>query len=125
MADRIEVSEIVVPAGTTIAAPQTTAVSFVDGVVERLEVVVPPGPSGLVGFRVLHSGQVVIPFSGNTWIVTDDEKLDWPLSNFPTGGKWSIRIYNTDIYSHTLFFRWHIEEIRSPLTPYPAPILEV
>jgi len=125
MADRIEVSEIAVPAGTAISAPQTTAVSFVDGVVERLEVIVPPGPSGLVGFRVLHSGQVVIPFSGNVWIVADDEKMDWPLSNFPTGSKWSIRAYNTDIYVHTLRFRWHIAEIRSALTPYPAPILEV
>ena len=125
MADRIEVKQVTVPAGTTIGAPQTTALAWRDGVVRRLEVLIPPGPSGLSGFRILHSGQVIIPFAADTWIIADDEVLNWDLDNFPTGAKWSLRAYNTDIYEHTYYMRWHIDEIRSALTPYPAPILEV
>lgn len=122
MADRIEVFEIAVPAGTAIATPQTTALSMIDGHVERIEITIPPGPSGLVGFRIIHSQQVIIPFSGNTWVIADDEKISWPISNYPVGNKWSIRAYNTDIYAHTLYFRFHILERVSEIAPYPAPI---
>jgi len=125
VADRIEVFPIVVPAGTAIGAPQTTALSMVDGHVERIEIIIPPGPSGLVGFRVIHSQQVVIPFSGTAWVIADDEKISWPIQNYPTGNKWSIRAYNTDIYSHTLYFRFHILELVAAIPPYPAPITDL
>jgi hypothetical protein len=98
---------------------------MMDGNVVRLEIIVPPGPSGLVGFKVRHSSQVVIPFAGTDWIVADDEKMDWPMSGYPTGNKWSVQQYNTDIYNHTVRYRFHVDELGNALPPYPAPILEV
>lgn len=116
MADRIEAPAVTIAANTAIATPATTPLNWRDGIVERIEVRVPPGPSGLVGFRILHSGQQVIPFQGTDWIVADDELLEWDVSNFPTGNKWSVRAYNTDLYAHTLYFRFLIREL-----PMPAP----
>lgn len=125
MAERVESFEVVTAAGVPTSAPVTTTLSMLDGELERLEIIIPPGPSGLVGFRVRHSGQVVIPFSGGGWIISDDEKISWPLSGFPTGNKWSIQSYNTDIYPHTLEFRFHLNELGGPLPLYPAPIMDV
>lgn len=125
MADRIETPAIVVPAGTTVAAPQTTALTLRDAVLERIEVRVPPGPSGLVGFAFLHSGQQVIPFRAGDWIITDDELLDWATENYPTGNKWSFRAYNIDVYQHTMYLRLHFREIVSPVRSAGQPILIV
>lgn len=122
MADRIETPVITVPAGTLAAAPQTTALTLRDAVLERIEVRIPPGPSGLVGFAFLHSGQQVIPFIEGQWIITDDESLDWAVENYPTGNKWSIRAYNTDVYEHSLYLRLHFREIVRPASGSPEPI---
>jgi hypothetical protein len=113
MAERIEAHQVTVPPGTAIAAPQTTALPMNPAVTRRIEIVIPPGPSGLVGFRLAHSGQVIIPFTATNWIVADSEKLDWPVDGYPTGDRWTLVAYNLDIYSHTIYLRWHVDEIPS------------
>lgn len=125
MADRIETPAITIPAGTAAAAPQTTALSLRDAVLERIEVRIPPGPSGLVGFAFVHSGQQVIPFRVGDWIIADDESLDWAVEHYPTGNKWAFRGYNTDVYSHTIYLRLHFREIATAPAGAGAPILVV
>jgi hypothetical protein len=122
MADRIETPSITVPAGTAVAAAMTTQLPFPDGVVDGVEIVVPGGVAGLVGFQILHSGQAVIPRDSNQFIVTDGEVIKWPLSNFPTGGKWAARCYNTDQFDHTLYFRFLINEFGPKDTSIVTPV---
>jgi len=110
MAQRIEAFAVTVPAGTAILTPQTTALAFNRGIVEGLEILVPPGPSGLVGFAVVHSGDVVIPYDRTQWVIADSEVLKWPLQGFPTGSAWSLRAYNLDVYAHTLYIRVLVNE---------------
>jgi len=125
VAERIELFDVTVPAGTAIATPQTTALVFDPGIVERIEIVVPPGPSGLVGFQIRHSGETVIPHSASQWIIADNEPINWPVQGFPEGSAWSFRGYNLDVYSHTIYFRFHVNETvrsnngRVPLVPIP------
>lgn len=125
MAARVETPSVTVPAGTAIAAPLTTALTWNDGTVERIEVFVPPGPSGLVGFQIVHSGQVVIPFRASNWVITDDEKISWDVEGYPVGGKWAVRAYNVDLYDHTLYFRFLLKELGTPAytTVTPVPIV--
>jgi hypothetical protein len=111
VATRTETATVAVPAGTAITAPQVTALSLRDSIMERIEVRVPPGPSGLVGFAFVHSGQQVIPYTDGQWIVTDNESLVWPVEDYPTGDKWSVKAYNLDVYPHTLYCRFHLREI--------------
>lgn len=111
MSARLEVATVTVSAGTAIAAPQSTTLTLRDAIMERIEVRVPPGPSGLVGFALVHSGQQVIPFTDGQWIVTDDESIDWTVENYPTGDKWAVKAYNLDVYPHTLYFRFHLREL--------------
>lgn len=110
MAQRIESFTVLTPAGTLDTAPQTTALSFNDGVVQQIEILIPPGPSGLMGFRILHSGDVVIPYDRSKWIIADNEVIKWPLEGYPTGRAWAIRTYNLDAYSHTLYIRILVDE---------------
>jgi hypothetical protein len=122
MATRIEVQAVPVPAGTLLTAPQITPMTFDDGRVDTLEIVVPDGPSGLVGFQIRHSKQVIIPYDGVTFIVTNDEVIRWPMETFPEAQKWDVVIYNTDVYQHTLYFRWLITDVIAapPLPPLVA-----
>ena len=112
MAERIETFDVSIPAGTAIASPLVTALPFNQGVVQQIEIIVPPGPSGLVGFRIRHSVQTVIPRSGSGWIIADNEVIKWPLENYPVGNKWDIQAYNTDVFVHVLYLRFLILETR-------------
>ncbi len=122
MAERVELFEAAIAAATAIVTPATFTLSMNPGVTRRVEVIVPPGPSGLVGFRLRHSGQTVIPYSGTNWVITDDEKLDWTLDGYPTGDRWTLQAYNTDIYQHTLYVRWFLDEIPARAAPVLLPV---
>lgn len=121
MAQRIESPVVTVPAGTLRTAPLDTNLTWLPGILERLEIVVPPGPSGLVGFAIGHSRQPIIPFSSGQWIIADDEHFDWQISDYPTGAKWFVRAYNEDIYEHSLFFTVHLRE----LGRFTVPTVEI
>lgn len=124
MADRIETPTVVVASGATQTNPQTTALNLLDAVLERVEVVIPPGPSGLVGFALVHSGQQVIPFTVGDWLIGDNEKISFDLERFPTGDLWSVRAYNLDIYDHSLYFRFFFRELGLGL-PVAGPPLQI
>lgn len=111
MAQRVEIVDVTVPLGTAKATPATFPLTWREGYIEFVEVKVPPGPSGLVGFQVLHSGARIIPKGANTFLVTDNETIRWDLEHFPSGASWSIRAYNTGAFDHTLQFRFGINEI--------------
>lgn len=112
MAERVELFSVTIAAGTLDTAPQTTALSFDRGIVEGIEILIPPGPSGLVGFQIQHSGDTVIPHDRTQWIIANDEVIKWPLSGYPTGSAWALRGYNEDVYDHTLYIRILVNETR-------------
>lgn len=126
MAERIELTDVTIPAGTAIATPFRVVPAFADGELVRIEMRWPPGPSGLVGLRIGHSGQVIIPRQGAGWIITNDEVIGWDVTGLPEASKWFVDGYNTDIYSHTVQFRWLLNEVgsgvpsRPPLVPITA-----
>lgn len=127
MADRIQVFDVTTPAGTLSTAPLSTPLPFNQGIVTVVQVLVPPGPSGLVGFRFTHSGTVVIPYEYSDWIIADNDKIDWPVANKPTGGRWGLQSYNTDVYDHTLYISFLIDEILRPASVTqvePIPIVQ-
>jgi hypothetical protein len=124
VADRVELFDVTITAGTAILTPLTTATVFADGQVTDIEVVVPDGCAGLVGFVVLYGGQQIIPAKDGKWIISNGEVIKWPLSGYPTGQQWQIRGYNTDVFDHTLYVRYLIDELRRPqqLTFNPLPL---
>lgn len=124
MADRIELFQVTVPAGTAIAAPQVTATSFADGVVTRIIVTIPPGPSGFCGFKFTHLGGPVIPYTGAGYVIGDDRIVDWPVTNMPSASGWQFVAYNTDIFPHTFYIEYMIDEIVTGPAPR-VPIVAI
>lgn len=121
MVDRIERYAVTLPAGTGMSSPATTTLGFRDGVVRRIDVRVPPGPSGLMGFYVGYASGPVIPETAGTFLVMDDESWSYEVDNHPTGTQWQVTGYNTDVYDHTVYVTFHLDE----LPHAPASMVEV
>lgn len=126
MATRIELFTVTTAAGVQIAAPTITPIPFDIGEVEGIEILVPPGPSGLMGFGIMHGGASVLPREESKWIISDNEPIHWDTQNMPTAGDWSIRSYNLDVFDHSLYFRFLVRDlgIGRPVVVTPLSIVQ-
>lgn len=124
MATRIETPQLTVPAGTPIAAPVSAQLYANRADIQELEVMVPPGASGLVGFSFWHSSRQVIPAIDGTWIITDDETIRWPLHGYSVQPNWTIKAYNLDVYPHTLYVRVLLDDSVSTV-PVTVPLIPI
>lgn len=106
MAREVRAFDVTIPAGTTADAPYTTEFAMPTRTVIAINVRVPPGPSGTMGFAVDCSGTPIIPLAGTDWITTDNEVIDWPLTDYIDSGAWGLRGYNTGSYDHTVYLRF-------------------
>lgn len=98
-----------IPAGTAKGSPVTLSVAFPARVVTEVHWRVPPGPSGLMGWKLtMSNGQAVLPTNG-TFIVVNDKGDTWPVVNQPDGGQWEVTGYNTDIYDHTVYLDFFLD----------------
>lgn len=111
MAERVIPLTCVVQAGTLITAPQSFPLVFAAANVERIDVRVPPGPAGTVGFSINYGGGNFIPEGDGNWIIADNDYLSWPLVNAPDGGNWTVKAYNTDVINHTLYFHFLVNNL--------------
>lgn len=105
MATRVEAFQITIARFTLETSPTDTALNFLPGTVDQIQIMIPPGPSGRVGFAIFHSNQQVIPFADGEFIIADGEVLTWPIERFPVNRGWVVRAFNEDAFEHTLFFR--------------------
>ena len=108
--------DCLVPTGTTAAAPQVVTFQMPVRRVDRVQITVPPGPRGEVGFQFIAAGRQMIPHNPGQWLVTDDEALDWPLEGQPSADAWAFQGYNTGDFPHTI----HVTFLCS-LLPAPPP----
>jgi hypothetical protein len=106
VASEIHAFGLVIPANTAIVTPVAQNFTMPQRVVMAIEVKVPPGPRGLVGFQLGSTGTAVIPAIPGTWVVTDDENILWPLENYIDSGSWQGFGYNLGQYTHTIQFRF-------------------
>lgn len=131
MATRIEAFTVTIPKNTVKASPVTVDTTFNYGTVDEIEIDVPPGPSGLMGFQIAYGQQVIIPYSDSEYIVADNNRIRWPLTNFPDGQFWAVIGYNTDIYDHTIYVRYLIDDTATgnlvqqarSIVPQPAEVV--
>ena len=87
--------------------------------VNQVEIRVPPGPRGELGFALGAAGQPVIPRAAGTFVVTDDERIEWPLEGQIDSGAWECFTYNTGALPHTVYLRFLVSvpspEIGAPV----------
>lgn len=128
--------EITVPLKTAKSAPLVENTRFAAGEVVKIEVVIPGGSAGLVGFAIASSKQPIIPLNAGAFIIGDAEPFTRDLEGYPNSGDWQVFAYNEDIYAHSLQVRFSVKEIpprphegvpilRGPLSTTPQGTLEV
>lgn len=112
-----------IPAGTTQAALFTAALAMPPGIVEAIEVHIPPGPNGLMGFAIGAAGQPVIPYNAGAFIVGNDDYWRWELQEQFTSGAWQFFGYNGGIFDHSVFLRFLVSPpaLAAPSSP-AAPL---
>lgn len=115
MAREVHSFDVTVPAGTLKAAPQVTNLGIPPRDVREIEVIIPPGPRGVVGFQLAAAGQQMLPYEPGAFFVSDHEKIAWPVEEQITSGAWQLIAYNTGQYPHTLEVRFLVD------LPRPAP----
>lgn len=108
MAYRVLQFTSTIPAGTALASPVTLPLALDNWVIESVDLEVPPGPAGLMGFYVANNGIPWIPYGTLPWLVWDDVQQSWFFTDQPSGSGWSIVGYNTGVFPHAVKSRWHV-----------------
>ena len=80
MAVELRIFDVTTPAGTAKAAPLITSLAFPARIVERIQIVVPTGPNGQLGFQLTSGGQQVLPTNPGAFIVASGETVDLALT---------------------------------------------
>jgi flagellar hook protein FlgE len=109
--DRIEWFAVTIPANTPANAPVTFPCVFQQGSVIEIDVKVPPGPSGNVGFFIGAGGSQYIPYTNGAFIMPDDDYFTWPIDNAINSGSFSVTGYNADAFDHTIQVGFQINEL--------------
>lgn len=120
MAYRVLQFSVTIPAETPQTAPVTIGLPMDNWDIEQIDLEVPPGPSGLMGFYVSNNGVQWIPQTAGSFLVWDNTKQSWPLSDQPNASGWAITGYNTGVYPHNVIVRMHVNPT-SAETPTVTP----
>lgn len=107
------------PAGTAIAAPQTTNLVMPVRVVDHIRIRIPPGPNGVMGFAIGAAAVPIFPVGAGNWIVASDEVIDWEPRNQIDSGAWQVQMYNTGIYPHAILLQFtvHLPDLKVAAAP--------
>jgi hypothetical protein len=110
VADRLELFAVTIPAGTLQSAPITVPCVFNDGDVTEIDVKVPSGPNGNVGFFIGAGGSQYVPRTKGSFIRPNNDFFEWPLTNAINSGSWSVTAFNLDIFDHTIQVFFQVNE---------------
>ena len=117
MASLIHQYTVSIPADTAKASPYSADLPLPQECVESVDLEVPPGPNGNMGFYLAMSGQQVVPLEVGTFIVWNDRFDSWYLNDYPTTGAWSVVGYNLDtVNAHEVTVRFHDNPISASTT---------
>jgi hypothetical protein len=108
MALRVLQFQSIIPAGTPSTAPVTLPLGIDNWQLEQIDLEVPAGPAGLMGFAVFNNGVQWIPFTPGAWLIWDDAMQSWPMVDQPNASGWAIVGYNTGVYDHPVTSRLHV-----------------
>jgi hypothetical protein len=123
MAQLVRTFAVTTPAGTLASAPLVTSLAMPARLVRTLRIRVPPGPAGQLGIALVSGGQQMLPEAAGTYLVMDDEAVEWPLDGQLETGAWQLRSYNTGRWDHTVYLTFLLDPLParggSPVGPLP------
>lgn len=107
---------VTVATGSTSAAPVTTPIVIDDIYCYSVEVEVPDGPAGLMGFYIQYASTQIVPWGPNgTYLRVDDYEHTYPVEA-ELGKSLAVVAYNTGAWPHTIYMRF----LGTPIGAYQA-----
>lgn len=103
--------------------PRVTNIAIPARTVRQIDVRVPPGPRGELGFALGAAGVTVYPTGPIQFVVTDDELVQIPLTDAINSGAWQVFTYNTGIYPHTIEVRMYCDIVQAAAIPTAGQVL--
>jgi hypothetical protein len=97
-----------IPAGTLLAAPVTVPMLLPAGTVDQVDIHVPDGFNGFVGFALTSAGVNIFPSTPGSYFTTSNEVFSIPLVDHHTSGAWALTGYNLGNFSHTVRCRFYL-----------------
>lgn len=108
--------DITLQPGSTAAAPVTTAIGVADIWCYSVQIEVPKGPAGVMGFFLTYANTQIVPWSQSKhYLVVDDFDHTFPV-NAELGKGLAMVGYNTGYWPHTVYFRF----LGVPIAAYSA-----
>jgi hypothetical protein len=105
---RIYQIEVTVPAGTLSSAPQVTPWFTEDAIIGDIELLIPSGPNGSTGIRVMKGDVQLIPWGEPGWLIGNDYNRSFPIGGYLPTSDVSIQTYNDGQYDHTFYLRMSV-----------------
>lgn len=102
---RLYYLEFTIPAGTPESVPVSETWPLEDNYLIEINTRIPPGPCGLMGFKILWAEQQIVPWGNSSWLICNDEEIRWPANTAMTVSGLVIQGYNTGAYPHTVYLR--------------------
>jgi hypothetical protein len=112
---------VTIPPNTLPGAPATIPLALDNWDIESIDLEVPPGPAGLMGFAIFNNGVQWIPATAGQWLQWDDVQASWPFEDQPNASGWSVVGYNEGFFPHTVTVRFHVNSVNPPATNVTAP----
>lgn len=112
---------VTIPPDTLRTAPATIKLPLDNWEIESIDLEVPAGPAGQMGFAIYNNGVQWIPASVDTWLVWDDVQQSWLFEDQPNGSGWSVVGYNEGFFPHTVTVRFHVNPTQPASGNVQAP----
>lgn len=99
---------ITVPANTLESAPVVQSLKLTAGVIQKVSILFPPGPHGMVKLRLRENGHQFLPTNPDGYFASDDEVLEidefYELTTEPYSLK-AVGYSDGTTYNHTISVR--------------------
>lgn len=102
---RLYYLEFTIPAATPILAPVSLPWPLEDNYLIEITSRIPPGPSGMMGFKIMWAQQQIVPWGNNSWLIANDEEIVWRSETAMTSSGLVVEGYNTGVFPHTVYLR--------------------
>ena len=122
MAERVLQFNATIPAGTPVATPTTVTLAVDNWDIQLIDLEVPPGPGGNMGFYLANNGRPWIPRVVGQYLIWDDQQQSFTPDGYPSGAGWAIVGYNTGKYDHAVTVRFHVNP-PAQQAPSSAPVV--
>lgn len=126
MADRYEQFGFIAAAGNGSNAYSVGQCQFNPGIVTQVDVTIPTGADGIMGFQVWSGESPVVPFQQGSFLLRSGGTWSFPVGNQPASGSWQLAFYNTDYVGHGIWALFYVNEVglavSAPSSPLPVTV---